>query len=336
MNGEARVDFRSDLINIIKSYFSSLGISHNEDGDAMQFATRYCEMHIRRIVSKPRRVHFSVEINESLRKLTEEIDLGQREKAQEAWNTVFKIWYLLVNGGDIAPHLSKSINNAHSQDGLLWDYGMHHFHLSLKLDASGFVERSDYLLFAILTDGDALLVDVRQHHDPEGLLWVNQDLLRIVHSNWPEITNSRRLHGVSGANITDREKKNLRDKNLNAVLELGEQAIAPLGWGTMADGSSTRCRVWASRLLHEIETQQSYFDSQPADLRSALEAEGIKLSGKMEFRLADLDNVDPSPDLLEALQGETHFGRNLCSLGFIIVEATTGYPLLIRSKDESS
>ena len=212
---------------------------------------------------------------------------------------------------------------------------MHHFHLSLKLEASGFVERSDYLLFALLADEDALLVDVREHHDPEGLLWVRQDLLRIVHFNWPEITESRLLHGVRGAYITDREKKNLRDRNSNAILELGKQAVAPLGWGTAFDGSSFWCRFWASRLLREIDAQESYFNSQPADLRSALEAEGIETSEKMEFRLVDLEGLDPSPEALEALQDETHLGRNLSSLGFIIVEATTGCPLLIRWKDES-
>ena len=31
-------------------------------------------------------------------------------------------------------------------DGLLWDFGIHHFHLNTTTEASGFVNRSDYLL----------------------------------------------------------------------------------------------------------------------------------------------------------------------------------------------
>ena len=41
---------------------------------------------------------------------------------------------------------------------------MHHFHLSRKLKKpeSKFVERSDYLLFAIITQEDAFFVDVNR------------------------------------------------------------------------------------------------------------------------------------------------------------------------------
>ena len=333
--GEGIMNFKSDLKTLFENYFSLKGIRYRGNSDVADLAARYCEMVIRRISPKPRRVHFSNEINGSLRKLTQEADPAQKGKALEAWNTVFKIRHLLVEGGDLTPHLSKSVNDAHSQDGLLWDYGMHHFHLSLTLDASGFVERSDYLLFAILTDEDAFLVDIRKHHDDEGLLWVRQGLLRIVHANWPEITSSRQLHGVRGTTLTDRQKKNLRDKNANTALALGEQAIAPLGWGTTANGSSTWCQAWAAKLLREIENQASYFGSQPEELRSALEAKGVKVSGEMAFQLVRLESVEPSPDLLNALQSEQYFGKGISSMGFIIVEATTGLPIVVTFTDKS-
>ena len=332
--GERTMNFQSDLKTFFEKYFSLKGIGHKGNSDVADLAARYCETEIRRISPKSRRVHFSDEINDSLRKLTQEVDPAQKVKALDAWNAVFKIRHLLVEGDDLTPHLSKSVNDAHSQDGLLWDYGMHHFHLSLSLDASGFVERSDYLLFAILADEDAFLVDIRKHHDSEGLLWVRQDLLRIVHTNWPELTRSRQLHGVHGTTLTDRQKKNLRDKNTNTVLEVGSQAIAPLGWGTMADGSSTWCRVWADKLLYEIEKLESYFSSQPADLRSALESKGIELSGEMDFKLLDLDSIDASPDVLEALKSESHLGKDLCLMGFIVVEATSHMPVMVRGQDE--
>ena len=84
---------------------------------------------------------------------------------------------------------------------------MHHFHLNDQLDTSGFVERSDYLLFAILDEADAYFVDIMKHSDPENLLWVRQNLLKIVHSNWPELTQSRALRGTTGDQLTDNQKK---------------------------------------------------------------------------------------------------------------------------------
>ena len=148
---------------------------------------------------------------------------------------------------------------------------MHHLHLSRKLDESGFAERLDYLLFSIVGDEEVFFVDVRKYHDPEKLLWVRQDLLNIVHSNWPGLTYTRALHGVIGSTITDVEKRELRRKNANHIPGLGGHAIAPLGGGTMSDGSSAWCRAWGNKLLHEVEQHESYFYSlysQPAELVS--------------------------------------------------------------------
>ena len=117
------------------------------------------------------------------------------------------------------PFLSEQVNNTEPKnpDGLLWDYGMHHLHLSRKEGKRGFVKRSDWLLFAIVADQDVFFVDVRKHKDPErqGFEWVRQDLLDIVHNNWPELTESRLLHGVTGSKVSNAEKQAIRRKNAN-------------------------------------------------------------------------------------------------------------------------
>ena len=55
--------------------------------------------------------------------------------------------------------------------------------------------------------------------------------------------------GVSGATLTDEQKEELRRKNANTALELGGDAVAPLGWGTMGDGSSMLRRHWAGNTI---------------------------------------------------------------------------------------
>ena len=328
------MNFESDLVEIIKGYFSSEGISYEERGNTSDLVTRYCEMRMRRIVPAPRTVYFSNEIHDSLGKLLREADSEQRTKAKEAWGTVFYLHHLFTEGSSVTPFLSRSTISPGTHDGLLWDYGMHHSHLNRRLEPSGFVERSDYLLFAVVSDAHAFLVDVRPHQDPEKLLWVRQDLLTIMHSNWPEMFEPYVIRGVSGDTVTDEQKKELRRKNVNMVPTMGQRAIAPLGGGTMSDGSSLRCRYWADKLMHEIGRHEAYFYPQPAELRTGLESKGIEVAAMMEFGLVLLDSLNPSAELIEALDEETCLSRDLSRMGFAIVEATSHSPIVVSIKDE--
>ena len=330
------MDFRADLVNIVKQQFDGHSIRYKSDGDAGYFASGCYEMLIRRIEPTPRRVHFSDELHGSLGKLARETNAEQREKALEAWRTVFFIRHLLVKGQNVTRFLSeKAAQNLTFSDGLLWDFGMYHFHLNRKLDASesGFVERSDYLLFAVITQEDAFFVDVRLHRDPEHLGWVRQDLLRIVHSNWPELTESKVLRGVEGDVLTDREIKALRKKNLNHVVQLGNNAIAPIGGGMTPAGSSLLCQLWGSKLLHEIKQHQCYFDTQPVELRARLEAMGAEIAERMEFELVLLDSLNPPAEFVSSLQGERCLSKDLCRMGFAVVEATTRFPIVVLLED---
>ena len=248
----------------------------------------------RRVVPIPRTVHFSEEIHNSLGSLIREGDMERQNKAREAWATVFFIRYLLAEGQSVNGFLSTRIEFAMRKsirDGLLWDFGMHHFHLSRKphsdkkIGEKGFVERSDYLLFAMTTQDHAYSVDIRPHHDPQNLGWVRQELRKIVYLNWPELIEPHILRGVQGDMLIDEEVKELRRKNVNHAPDLGGSAVAPLGGGSMADGSSTLCRFMAMRLLHEIECHQSYFDTKPPEILSAFQDKGLETAGEMEFEL---------------------------------------------------
>ena len=328
----SKMNFESDLVEIIKHQFSMENTHYKDDGDTGYFAARYCEMRIRRIVPVPRMVHFSDEINDSLGKLFKETNTEEKNKALEAWWAVFLIRDLLVKGKSVTQFLSKSVTQSLNEktDGLLLDFGMHHFHLSRELEESGFVKRSDYLLFAIITDADAYFVDVRTHRDPERLEWVRQDLLSILHSNWPELIEPYVLQGQMGDVLTDEQKKELRRKKINHVTQLGDSAISPIGGGMMGDGSSTWCRVWGDRLLHEINQHQSYFDSQPVALRSQLQAKGKRIAGEMEFQLVLLDSLNLSSEQIDSLKKD----QFLSQMGFAIVETTTRLPIVVLLKDQ--
>ena len=330
------VDFLADLADIVRGCLADEGIEYCGSGDPGDLAALYCETRIRRVIPRPREVHFSDEIHSSLGGLAREADADKRDGALEAWRTVFTLRHLLVSGEQVTQFLSKGVAEATSQDGMLWDFGMHHFHLRRRLDHSGrFVERSDYLLFAIIADDAACFVDVRKHHDPQGLGWVRQDLLRIVHSNWPALVESHELRSVTGDRLTDQKKQLLRKRNLNHVSEFGGKAIGPIGWGVMANGSSAWCRMWGLKLIHEIKQHERYFAGQPTELRRALVEAGAEPAERMEFHLVPIDSLSPTTELLEALRADQCLSKDLCGMGFAIVEATTGSPIRVLVEDSS-
>ena len=317
------MDFLSDLAQAIVLDFTEQGIFFPHHADVADLASRYLEMQIRRIEPVPRRVHFSEEIHYSLGNLVRSEDSTHSSKALEAWTTVFYLRHLFEIGGSVLPYLTERVNHTEKPDGLLWDYAMHHMHLSRDAGKSGFVERSDWLLFAIVADQDAYFVDVRPHTDPDRLQWVRQDLLTIVHDNWPELTASRVLHGVTGNAVTDIEKQELRRKNTNLVHDVGGYAIAPLGWGTTADGHSTLCRFLSDKLLHELEQQQRLLDGQSNALYAEFLEKGMRSDVRPNFGLTRRKDLKVTEDQVVKLCSPEGFSRALWHIGFAIIETNT-------------
>ncbi len=319
------MDFLSDLGQAIVSEFNQQGVSFPQHADITHLASRYFEMRIRRIEPVSRRVRFSNEIHHSLGDLVRSPNPDPKRKARalEAWRTVFHLRHIFESGGTVIPYLSERVNNTEEGDGLLWDYAIHHLHLSRNVGKNGFVERSDWLLFAIVADQDTFFVDVRSHADPKQLQWVRQDLLTIIHNNWPELTENHVLHSVTGDTVTDTEKRELRRKNTNLVHEIGGHAIAPLGGGTTADGHSMLCRLLADKLLHELEQQQRLLDNRTDELHAIFVENGMKKDAQMEFRLAHKRDLNVSEDKVTDMCSQDCFSRSLWQIGFAIIENNT-------------
>ena len=314
------MDFQSDLAQAIACEFTREGISFPANADPAHLASRYFEMRIRRIEQVPRTVHFSDEIHDSLGTLARNNDPKSSAAAREAWGTVLYLRHLFETGGTVTPHLTERINCTETTDGLLWDYAIHHLHLSRNVGKNGFVQRADWLLLAIVADQDVFFVDVRPHTDPEKLLWMRQDLLAIVHSNWSELMASRVLHDVTGDTITDIEKRELRRKNVNLVHQIGGCAVAPLGYGTSTDGHSIVCTVRADKLMHDLEQQQQVLVSQADTLRAE---KGMPKDGQMEFQLVPKRKLNLSADVFTELCSRDGFSGTLWQLGFAIIETNT-------------
>ena len=304
----------NDLADIIKSQLADQGIRSPEDADIWSLTSRWLEMRIRRIEPFPRAVYLSDEIHHSLGRLASSRDA----KNLEAWGTVFYLRHAFQQGCSVIPFLTNRVDDTEKTDGLLWDYGIHHLHLSRKTGKDGFVERTDQLLFAIVSDEAAYFVDVRPHRD-QGFEWVRQDLLVIVHRNWPSLIETRVLHGVSGNTITDVEKKELRRKHANVVHGIGGNGIAPLGWGMNADGYSTRCRFLAAKLIHEITRCQDNSYRARNEVRAALSKQGIRSGQDIDLHLVRLDGCDMTDEVASKAMASMSSGAVLYRAGLAIV-----------------
>ena len=125
--------FASDLVVIVKQELAAVQADFNEAEDADYFAALHFELLLRRPPPRPRTVHFSREIHASLGQL--------KTSSLEQWRTVFHLRDLLVKGKDVTSFLSTKVSTPLSElqttDGLLLDFGLHHFHLSRVLKPPG-------------------------------------------------------------------------------------------------------------------------------------------------------------------------------------------------------
>ena len=324
------MDLRSDLSRLIKGQIDKNDIECDPSMTLDRLAARYFEMNQRWIQPVPRRVHISDRTHASLG------ELARRAKedpaAQDAWGTVFRLRQLVIDGANVNAFLSTSIGCANVRDRLLWHYSMHHFHLCSDMGAGSFVKRSDHLLFAIVAPEDAYFVDIKPHPRKGGIEWSNQELLRIVHANWPELIEANVLHGIHGTEVTDEEIHELRQKNVNSAVEIDSKAIAPLGGGMAGDGSSVLCTLYASRLLgnlHRLEEILDYEEVREAVARS-LRAQGFDVGSTLEFELVFLEDLSPTPEQLDELTAETCVSRDLFAMGLALIEKGTGSPIVLQ------
>ena len=304
-------NFTSDLVEEIKDLFGKLDIRYGRDPiDPSRPAAQYFYVRSRMIPPKPRSVHISKTLKSKLL-------------------TIDSHWATLVNvvkdhfqtGGRVSKFLSKKIFDATFNDGLLNDYGVHHFHLSDQLDNRGFfVDRSDMLLFALVLESDAFFIDVMPHPDERTATdfgWVRQDLLTIINSNWPQLLEPHIAKGTSGDILTDAQKKELRRKHINVVHQVGDKAIFPIGGGTTSAGTNMLWQFLGDKLIHEIEHLQRYCETQPSEVREALKDQGHALTKDMEFKLVLFDKFDGPEGIAQSIQG------NLKGSGWGVAEVTT-------------
>jgi hypothetical protein len=222
-------DFYSDWIKHMKDQLTSSGYESKPEDSPDETGLKFFNTLRSRIPIKPRKILTSKEFSCPL-DLQDGLNLlkGKIEK-----------------GEDANPHLGMRISkndkrllNASYDDGLLNDWGIHHFHLGPALEPrrfkQRFIKRTDSVVFAKVTDDVFYLVNVMKHGN-----WTNRQLLEIIHSNWPDSISRHR----SGSwnieyNPKDEEIKKLRRGVAYAIRLSDGTVYHSIGGGYATSGVS--------------------------------------------------------------------------------------------------
>jgi hypothetical protein len=188
--------------------------------------------------ARPRRVHISPEL------------LSNPDRIEYS-DGLSDVLCEIANGDDLRPRVSTSVEYAYAPhvhpalarrrrdgrhiDRVLADWGLHHLHLRTEQHRSqtGFLRRSDHVLFVAFKPHDAYLVDLARH-ERDGANWAALAILETIARNWPDsgvLLPADYVVGIEGGNWSDEERRELRDAGLaTGVVEIdGRVWAAGLG-----------------------------------------------------------------------------------------------------------
>ncbi|CAH6975042.1 conserved hypothetical protein [Vibrio chagasii] len=166
----------------------------------------------------------------------------------------------LTSGRNVNAYLSSNLKRASYNDGFLNDFGLHHFHLGTgicsKGKSKGFVNRTGPILIAYITEQSAYLVGIYEHgRNGSQYLWTDQNVIEVIHNQWPEALSSFKVNGISPSktNITPKQRKALRSKSCNSLIEMRDGTIySPIGGGITGASTNTKITIEFDQFFAEL------------------------------------------------------------------------------------
>jgi hypothetical protein len=275
----ASINFLADFQEVISQELSTLGYPPEPEELFDSVLMRYLNFQ-RRI---PPVIIWTVRQSKELsaKSFSKSVNLGLKRFIEKA-----------ESGQSLKPHLSTQSDNPDYRDLMFYDWGVFHFHLGTNPHSkrTGFVERTDDLLFAIadLSKAEMYLIDIHPHRGG----FTNQDLLRIIENNWPEILEPYTLQGVIGLtyNASDNDINSLRKSGLNTILQTPNgRFLTSMGGGITAAGTSIRNRREADRVIISIRQLETWFIQQKAFVEDYFKSKHDKDWADLTFKVKSFE-----------------------------------------------
>jgi hypothetical protein len=256
-------DFENDWVQYLRNTgLPSCDLTYDDVRTPHENTMRFLNANNRRIPApKPRAIHESRELV---------IPARHRQDYES-------LLALIRDGGDLKPYLSRDIlkkGRPDRNDGLLNAWGIQHLHFRTA--------GTNQLLFCMITDTNVFMIQIVPHNDKH--LWVDRQLLQIMHDNWPEQIAKGKVNGLSQENHPADKSATLRGLNANFLTTMDDGTIylAP-GGGMMASGDSQEDKMDCVKIFRELPYWQTVIAQSVANIRVALE---LPASRKLVVRMA--------------------------------------------------
>lgn len=197
-------------------------------------------------------------------------------------NGLRKLEQEIEAGSDLTPYLSKSALNPNFHDDLLNHWGIYHLHLGEVLK-NEFITRTGSLLYVRFDDKNAYFLDIREHG-----AWAQQDIIQIIHDNWPQSISVYRTRSNSSMmyHITDKDVEKLRKARINFPIMVSDGTIyEALGNGVASNRNNMDAVDIMLNIKRKIINWESEINKNFDEIVKDAESKGVSLSGTYQLRL---------------------------------------------------
>lgn len=212
-------------------------------------------------------------------------------------------------GKNLNKYQSDKITKPEEADDLLNDWNIVHFHLSRRFRNDGFARRSDYQIFAWITDNCIYMIQVYPHK--EDFLYCKQELLEIIERNWPKLLEPYMLKDVTRLNekFDDEQYEKIRKVHATTLVQTkSDKVYGLLGGGYMSDGSSGEAvrneAFWNNRL----KICEDIIKRNMASISSAIREQRNNEKYDYNIKLLGMPGL---PDEIKVIETKTQMGIEL-------------------------
>lgn len=276
------MDLCEDYSEMVQSWMKEHGVQSDKDGEDLWYD--FFNLQKKSVIPRKRIVHYSKEFA-----CPSEVEPGLKLLVQK-----------FENGDDVSLHLSKDATSPSEFDGLLYDWGIYHFHLGETIDhQTGRIERTGPVLFAKIDNENVYCINVYSHGKIVQQPWAKQDLLKIIHNNWPQTIAKWKLpDGIelcpeSIALPSDSQYAFLRRSGISTAIfvDKGIAYISP-GGGYMSTGHSQEIVLYCQRVHNTLKHCELHIGNSITSLVKQIEEiTGKPVGRRLHFKLIEIDNV---------------------------------------------
>lgn len=150
------------------------------------------------------------------------------------------------------------------------------------MESDGFVQRTGPVLFARFTNDTAYFLAVLPHNN-----WTRQELVRIIHQNWPDAISRYRRSGVDLEWIpTDDEVRKLRKHGILSIVQVEPGVIyMPIGGGYATSRLSIVVGTSCDRIIASLHALEDGIREMAPKFVAEAHRHGLAIGEELSFRL---------------------------------------------------